>query len=196
MPGEDKDISNAGQSGMSNLKSHCSRSITVNSFIPSLRQPLPISSLNHPAPIPPYNPHSSVPSSNPPPSITHSNLPIRFSPSNPHPQIHPSIHPISAPLSIPIPPPGFHLLPPHIPPPLTILGPPPTMAAPPSILHPVYPYPLNTLHTVHMGAASVDLKLLFTFCIADSIFKPPTLFLLTLPKGGGGKQALQVFYNG
>nr|XP_029492914.1 histone-lysine N-methyltransferase SETD1B-A-like [Oncorhynchus nerka] len=150
LPGEDKDISNAGQSGMSNLKSHCSRSITVNSFIPSLPQPLPISSLNHPAPIPPYNPHSSVPSSNPPPSITHSNLPIRFSPSNPHPQIHPSIHPISAPLSIPIPPPGFHLLPPHIPPPLTILGPPPTMAAPPSILHPVYPYPLNTLHTVHM----------------------------------------------
>lgn len=33
------------------------------------------------------------------------------------------------------------------------------------------------------GWASVDLILLFTFCIAVSIFKPPTLFLLlTLPK--------------
>uniref|UniRef100_A0A6Q2Y448 [Histone H3]-lysine(4) N-trimethyltransferase n=1 Tax=Esox lucius TaxID=8010 RepID=A0A6Q2Y448_ESOLU len=47
---------------------------------------------------------------------------------------------------IPIPPPGFPLLPP----PVRLRGTPPPMAAPPSVLQPFYPYPLNTLHAVHL----------------------------------------------
>uniref|UniRef100_A0AAY5L8V4 RRM domain-containing protein n=1 Tax=Esox lucius TaxID=8010 RepID=A0AAY5L8V4_ESOLU len=147
-PMENEDISDGERSGTSVPKCNGSEGITDTS-VPFLPHCLPVSSISHPVPVPSSNPHNLLPFSNPPPPITPFNLPIRFPPSNPPPHIRCSVPPIPVPLSsgvIPIPPPGFPLLPP----PVRLRGTPPPMAAPPSVLQPFYPYPLNTLHAVHL----------------------------------------------
>ncbi|XP_071374935.1 histone-lysine N-methyltransferase SETD1B-like, partial [Centroberyx affinis] len=103
-------------------------------------------------------------SSKPPPATSsgHSHPPVTSFPF-PIPSVPPCIPPFPVRLpngTIPFPPPGWILPPGHhtglpvppppIPPPPILLGPPPPLIAPPSVTHPVHPYPLHMQPAEHL----------------------------------------------
>ncbi|KAJ7994125.1 hypothetical protein DPEC_G00262670 [Dallia pectoralis] len=122
-PREYADISDGRRSGPANSKCNGSKGTAVASSIPFLPPPPPASTpLTRPVSIPSSNPYSSHPFSNPPPPIARFNHPVRFPPPNLNPLMRFPVH-----------------------------GTPTPMTAPPSLVHPFYPYPMNTLHGVHLN---------------------------------------------